>query len=155
MSQYMTEDLVYQLAFSLMMVQTCEYNDKVEDKISLEKYVTSLKFVENFEKLKASGFLEYLFKSVQFESLIVLKNVTRKSKEKVKNRGGFYMKQMFTQTLTKLKHIKHVKNDFLKVESQEDRLGIMDMIFNQFCGMHLFNELIIAYQKENIADILT
>lgn len=154
MSQYMTEDLVYQLSFSLMMIQTCEYNDQVEEKISKEKYVASLKFVENFEHLKKSGFLEYLYRSVQLDSLIVLKNPSKKSKEKVKNRGAFYLKEMFKGTLSKIKNIKYSKNDFLKIENKTDELGIVNMIFDQFCGMNMFNEIIIAYQKENIADIL-
>jgi Sec7-like guanine-nucleotide exchange factor len=154
MSQLMTEDLVYQLSFSLMMIQTCEYNDQVEEKISCDKYINSLQFVENFSELKSSGFLKFLYQSVKSESLIALKYVSKKSKEKMKNKGSIYLKHMFSSTIKSIKKIKNPRVDILKIESKQDELGVLNMIYNEFCGMKLFNELIISYQKENIAEIL-
>lgn len=153
-SAKLSEDLVYQLAFSLMMIQTCEYNRNVEDKISLEKYQNSLEFVDNFKLLKSSGFLRHLYESVRNESLIPLRFMDKKSKERARNRGGVHVQNMFARTVKLVKAIRPAKVDMLRIESDKDELGVVDLIFEEFCGMKLFNELIIAYQKENVADVL-
>lgn len=153
-SAALSEDLVYQLSFSLMMIQTCEYNRNVEDKISLEKYLKSLEFVENFATLESSGFLRYLYESVRVESLIPLRFMDKKSKERVRNRGGVHVQNMFSRTVKLLKKIRTAKVDLLRIESRQDELGVVDQVFEEFCGMKLFNELIIAYQKEAVTDVL-
>ena len=148
-SELMTEDLVYQLAFSLMMIQTCLYNKQVEQILTQEQYINSLEYVENYKELKAFGFLEYLYKSVKKESLISLSSYEKKQV------SGNIVK-LFSSVLVKMDSIRvqdfHL--DLVSVDLTSDSLGIIDLVVDQFFSMRYFNMLTIAYQKENSITLL-
>lgn len=153
-SAQLTGDLVYQLSFSLMMLQTVEYNANVEEQMTLEKYEKTLSFVQNFAALQGSGFLRYLFESVRADSLIPLKFMDKRSRERALSLSSVHVQNMFARTLKLVKKVRPSKVDLLRLESGQDKLGVLDLVFAEFCGVKMFNELIIAYQREQVADIL-
>lgn len=144
----LTEELVYQISYSLMMIQTCLHNKQVEQKMDKPSYVASLQYVSNYDTLKKSGYLEYLYDSIKNEPLINLSSYI--------NTSGKKSEELFNEVLKKLneKNIKSPSKKLIQIESESDKINVINKIFENHLSMKFFNTLLISYQRENKANIL-
>ena len=145
----LTEDSVYQLIYSMMMVQTHWYNPRVEVKISLEKYVASLEFITEYQAFKDSGFLEYLYSSVRNEPLGTIGDYAGK-------KSSVNLRKIFSRALNELKVISETSADksVLKIINTNNFVGCYNLIYRNSFSMKFFNMMTIAFQKEKDEEIL-
>lgn len=144
----LTEELIYQISYSLMMVQTCLHNKQVDQKIDKQSFVSSLKYVQNYDTLKKSGYLEYLYDSVKDEPLISNSSNIQTS--------GKRSEELLNEVLKELNKINmnSPEKKLIQINSQSDEINVINKIFDNHFSMKFFNMLLISYQRENNTNVL-